>query len=126
MLNQAIQKIQTEMDQNTNNAYIQEVGKFLLQHLESNPGSAEKILTQDKTIGKSLSEMRKVAEKKKVGNYAMLTPQEGFEMVMKYFGITAQSTPDEITKPEPENVDKSARERVADFFDVSLDELLEV
>lgn len=87
MLNKAIEKLKAEMKQNGNNSYIQVVGEFLLQHLEVNPEAAENILQSEKTIGKSLNEMRKVAETKKVENCAVLTDDEGFAIVLKYFDI---------------------------------------
>jgi len=119
MLNKAIEKLKAEMKQNNNNAYIQVVGEFLLQHLEVNPGAAEMILQNEKTIGKSLNEMKKVAESKKVGNCAVITDNEGFTIVFKYFDI--KDTPVIISKskintPEikPKNVD----------FNISLEDLL--
>lgn len=92
MLNKAIEKLKAEIDGNKNNPYVQVVGEFLLQHLQDNPSNSEKIVQEGKTIGESLSEMRKVAEKKKVGNCAVLTDQEGFKVVLKYFGIDAAVT----------------------------------
>ena len=88
----AIEKLQSEMTQNIANTYIQAVGGFLLQHLAENPQDAKKILTADKAIGKSLDEMSKAASKKKVGNCGVLTDQEGFAVVLKYFGITTAPT----------------------------------
>ncbi|MHB1651410.1 MAG: hypothetical protein ACYCVD_02900 [Desulfitobacteriaceae bacterium] len=121
----AISKIKSEMDKNKNNAYIQVVGEFLLQHLNNHPEDAEKILNPDKSIAKSLDDMRKAAEKKKVGNFAMFTPQEGFELVMKYFRIEASSgiqipipqAPSTVTAPPQEA--KSAID-----FDINLEDLL--
>lgn len=84
---QAIDKIRTEMENNANEPYIQVIGEFLLQYIKANPQDAEKFLNAEKTIGKSLNEMRKVAEKKKKNNFAYLTPQEGYGIVLKYFGI---------------------------------------
>lgn len=92
MIHEAKQKLKTEMDQNLNNPYIQTVGGYLLQHLEQNPAAAEKIMQTDKTIAKSLDEMKKEAEKKKVGNCAVLTDQEGFAIVLKYFGVDGKTT----------------------------------
>jgi hypothetical protein len=88
-MQKAIAKIKAEIDKEKNH-YVQVVGQFLLQHLEKNQQDAEKIVATDKTILKSLEEMRKVAEKKKVGNCAVLTDAEGFEVVTKYFGINAK------------------------------------
>lgn len=108
---QAIDKIRTEMENNANEPYIQVIGEFLLQYIEANPQDAEKFLNDDKTIGKSLKDMRKVAEKKKKNNFAYLTPQEGFEIVLKYFGINnatlapvSASTVTEPVKPKKFNV----------------------
>lgn len=121
MLTKAIDKIRSEMTQNTANSYIQVVGGFLLQHLESHPEDAEKILVADKDIGKSLEEMRKAAGKKKrVGSCAVLTDQEGFAVVLKYFNIkekpaapinTTAHTP--VPEPTKSTID----------FDVRLEDL---
>lgn len=123
MVKKAIEKLRSEMDSNKNNSYIQAVGQYLLSHLESNPDSAEKILVNDKTIAKSLDAMRKVAEKKKVGNCAVIAPDEGFAIIMDYFGIsgvpTAQMQP--ISKPSPDPTPKTAP---TDEFDLKLEDLL--
>ena len=98
MLEKAIAKIKAEINSNKDNEYIKVVGEFLLQHLEINPCDAEKINQAEKTIMKSLEEMRGIASKKKVGNFAMLTPQEGFNAVLKYFGIEGAAA---VTVPSP-------------------------
>jgi hypothetical protein len=87
MLNKAIEKVKAEMETNKSNPYIQVVGEFLIQHISVSPSGAEGIIQEGKTIGKSLDEMKKVAEKKKVGNCAVLTDKEGFDIVLKYFGV---------------------------------------
>jgi hypothetical protein len=88
-MQKAIAKIKAEIDKEKN-PYVQVIGQFLLRHLEKNQQDADKILATDKTILKSLDEMRKVAEKKKFGNCAVLTDAEGLEVVMKYYGINGQ------------------------------------
>ena len=115
MLSQAIAKLKAEIDQNKNNSYIQIVGDFLLRHLDTHPDSAERIMTEGKTVGHSLDEMRKAAEKKKTGNCAVLTDQEGFAIVLKYFGIDqVAGTPDQASPVQKPKVD----------FDVKLEDLL--
>ncbi len=121
MLKDAISKIQSEMDKATNNPYAQAVGGFLLQYLETNPGSAEKILTPDKTIAKSLTAMRSEAEKKKVGNCAVLTDAEGFAVVLKYFGIEGQVNTPAPAAPRPATAVPAP---AAADFDVRLEDLL--
>jgi len=122
MLENAIAKIKAEIEKGKNNSYIQVVGGFLLQHLDKNPQDAEKILTEGKTIGKSLDEMRKEAEKKKVGNCAVLTDQEGFAVVLKYFGIEGiVTTPAQVAATATPAPTPPVAESV---FDVKLDDLL--
>ncbi|WP_284641210.1 hypothetical protein [Paenibacillus silviterrae] len=90
MLNKAVEKLNTEIEKE-NKPYVTAIGNFLLQHLQSKPHDAEKILSQDKSIVKSLDAMRAVAEKNKVGNCAVLTDQEGFAIVLNYFGIETEA-----------------------------------
>ncbi len=120
MFGKAVSKLKTEMEANKNNSYVQVVGKFLLQHLEENPAAAEKIMSEDKTIAKSLDAMKTEAQKKKVGNCAVLTDQEGFAVVLKYFDIKGKAT--KPASAAPPVVDTPAPE--TNNFNVSLDELL--
>lgn len=121
----AIEKLQNEMNTNKGNSYIQVVGAFLVQHIQAHPEDAEKILAEGKTIGKSLEAMRKEAEKKKAGNVAILTDQEGFAIVLKYFGIESTATvinPPQ-TEPIPEPAKPQQQKTQADFA-VSLEDFL--
>jgi hypothetical protein len=131
----AIEKLQSEMAKDTANSYIQVVGGFLIQHLEQNPQDAEKIhakenipvgekmLVEDKTIAKSLEEMKKVASKKKVGNCAVLTDQEGFAAVLKYFGIGTEPA-EYVPKPVESVTEKAKSVTSSTSFDISLEDLL--
>jgi hypothetical protein len=125
MLANAISKIKTEMDQNKNNSYIQVVGGFLLQHLERDPEAAGKIMAEGKTIAKSLDAMRDEASKKKVGNCAMFTPAEGFEIAMKYFGIEA-AAPGAVPGVKTVNIPAPVPpvQRAGIDFDIKLEDLL--
>lgn len=129
MLNKAIKKINEEIEK-VSNPYVKVVGEFLLKQLKAIPEAAEKILAKDKSILKSLDEMQKAAQKKRVGNCAVLTDQEGFEIVLKYYGIESKSvevvTSDRkiITVPA-ENIIKEVNKKADEIeFDVSLDDLL--
>lgn len=121
MLQEAITKLQTEMEQNKSNGYIQLVGDYLIKFLGTNPEAAEKILVEDKTINKSLDHMRKVAEKKMTGNYAMLTPEEGFKAILEYFVIKSEVVIEAPVPPKLENVPAASK---AVDFDIKLDDLL--
>jgi hypothetical protein len=127
-MSDAIAKLKAEIDQNKNNSYVQVVGEFLLSHLDKHPQDAEKILDKDKTIAKSLDEMRNAASKKKVGNCAMFTPAEGFAIVLKYFGIESTvdiTVPAALVDPKPTIAPTlKPKAKSAVDFDVSLDEFL--
>ena len=105
------------------------MGDFLLTYVNEHPDTAEKFLVEGMSILKSLDEMRKAAVNKKTGNYALLSPQEGFEIVLKHFGIEEKSSvpgmisiqvhlselPKAPVEAKPKNTD----------FDIELDDLLE-
>ena len=120
----AIAKIQSEMDANKANGYVQVVGAFLLHHLESNPNDAGMIMADGKTILKSLDEMKKVAEKKKVGNCGVIDPQEGFAIVLKYFGIDSAPAPFGCQPRETIAVKSSVAPPPKSNFDIKLEDLL--
>jgi hypothetical protein len=125
MMNEAISKLKTETEQNQNNPYIKFVGEQLINFIKANPDTAEKFLDQDKSIGKSLDVMRKAAEKKKVGNCAVLTDEEGFEIVLKYFDVKGV-IPESTTNFKEETLKFTAQpEHKAEVnFDIDLEDLL--
>ncbi|CAH8772252.1 hypothetical protein [Paenibacillus dendritiformis] len=119
MLEQAKAKLQAEMAGAKDNDYVQFVGQYLLNYIDAHPGDADKIMAKEKSIGKSLEAMRKAAEKKRKGNVAMLTPQEGFAVVFEYYGIKSTDAAS-VVPAAPAKVEIP----VVDDFDVDLDELL--
>ncbi|QRG66948.1 Cas9 inhibitor AcrIIA9 family protein [Brevibacillus choshinensis] len=128
MLTDAISKLKTEITE-SKNPYVQLVGQFLLQHLEQNPDDAACILKTDKSIMKSLDAMRKVAEKKKVGNMAVLSDDEGFAIVLNYFKAEEPAPADKKAEPgaekqaEPVKPEQKASEDSEEDFD--FDDLLQ-
>ncbi|MEK4425143.1 Cas9 inhibitor AcrIIA9 family protein [Solibacillus sp. FSL K6-1523] len=91
MIEQVLAKIKNEMANSKNNAYVQVIGEYLINYVQNNPSSAEKVMDEKKTIVGSLDAMRKEAEKKKQNNCAVLTDQEGFAIVLKYMGLDAET-----------------------------------
>lgn len=110
----AVEKLQNEMNENKNDAYVQVIGQFLIQQTENHTHAAEAILADDKTVKKSLEFMKNEAQKKAVGGFAMFTPDEGFALVLKYFDIKIQK----VEIPESKIPTKTSR------FDVKLDDFL--
>lgn len=122
MLNKAVEKINDEIEKEKN-PYVKVIGEYLLKVIADNEGAAEKILAADKTIMKSLEAMRKAAEKNKVGNMAMISDEEGFAIVIKYFEIKREKKNDMANKKV---IDFKAKkeEKEEDIFNVSLDDYL--
>lgn len=87
MVEAAVTKLKAEMDGKGSNDYIKLMGEFLIKHVQANPGAAEQVMAADKTIAKSLLAMQAEAKKKAVGGMAMLTDEEGFAIVLNYFGL---------------------------------------
>ncbi|KOR88761.1 Cas9 inhibitor AcrIIA9 family protein [Paenibacillus solani] len=89
-MEQAVKKLQDEITSSKRNPYIQVIGNFLIQHVQAHSDSAEQILAEGKTIAKSLEAMKKEAMKKQSNGMAMLTDEEGYAIVLNYFGINGQ------------------------------------
>jgi hypothetical protein len=119
-MEQAIAKLRAEMEETKGNPYVQVIGNFLIQHIDANHEAAEKIMTEGKSIAKSLEAMQAEAKKKQSGGMAMLTDAEGYAIVLKYYEINGQpvepipaAIPTPVAAPKPQG-----------RFNVSLDELL--
>ena len=117
-MEQALAKIHEEMDKNKDNEYIQCIGAYLADYLRSNPDAAANIMAEGKTIAGSLDAMRKVAEGKKKGNMAVLTPSEGYKAVLEYYGI--QGAQPAVMQPSIQQAPAAKP-----GFSVSLTDLLE-
>jgi uncharacterized protein YutE (UPF0331/DUF86 family) len=123
MIEKAIEKIKSEMAK-SKNSYVQAIGNYLLKQIEINKDAAEKIVSGEKTIQKSLKEVEKVARKKAVGNCAVLEDAEVYKLVRKYYGLEAVQ--DKIFKLEAEEVKPVVQEPITQHknFSVNLKELL--
>lgn len=124
MLGKAIDKLRSEMEKENNDPYIQLIGDFLLQKLDENPAIAEKILADDKTISKSIDEMAKEARKKANGNRAILTDEEGFGIVLKYYQIDDPSAAKSYTPKAEIEPSMPVPGKKTVEFDVKLEDLL--
>ncbi|KAB2329470.1 hypothetical protein F7732_21330 [Bacillus mesophilum] len=121
MKDKAIEKIKAEMDKEKG-GYFQHVGKFLLDCIETNPVASEKIMVEGKTISKSIAAMKKEAKKVAVNGCGILTDEEGFKIVLKYYGIKDQLKEKNSTDKVAAVVNQVNKTRVK--FDVRLEDLL--
>lgn len=97
-MEKAIEKLQKEMK--SKDKYIQVIGTYLIGYVNQNKDFAEHIVKEGRTIAGSLSAMKSEAKKNQSGGVGILTDEEGFEIVVKYF-----EAPVEV-KEEPKKVKK--------------------
>lgn len=110
MIERAIKKIKSEMEQKKNNLYIQAIGDYLLKQVEINRNAAEKICNEKKSIEKSLKEVEKVARKKAVAGCAVLSDNEVFKIVREYYQFEAVQ--DKFIQVEVEEIKEQIQEGV--------------
>ena len=113
-MEKAIEKLRSEMDLNKDDAYIQCIGNYLIEYVNRYPDKAPAFLTDDKTIAGSLQAMKAVARKQGKNGCAVLTDEEGYKAVFKYFDIDGlNSAPATITQATAKS-----------SLDINLEELL--
>ena len=110
MIERAIEKIKSEMEQKKDNSYIQAIGDYLLKQVEINRNAAEKICNEKKSIEKSLKEVEKVARKKAVAGCAVLSDSEVFKIVREYYQFEAVQ--DKFIQVEVEEIKEQIQEGV--------------
>ena len=118
-MKEAIDKINQEMEGNKDNPYIQYVGEYMIKYITENPQRAENITKEDKSVAGSLKFMNEKAKKIQKNGMAMFSQEEGFAIVLEYFGIMEEPRVVpvlSVVKPS-ENIKKKK-------IDISLDDLL--
>lgn len=83
-----IDALEKECEKNTNDMTARVVCNYVVERLDEAPEDVLKnILDKKLTIKGAVEEMRKAAKKVAVGNCGVLTDEEGFSIVSKYFGL---------------------------------------
>ncbi|MFX3635429.1 MAG: hypothetical protein ACE3L7_04020 [Candidatus Pristimantibacillus sp.] len=113
MLQNALQKLSTEVGSaDKKNKFVPVVGGFLINHVRENPEHAALIMADGKSIAGSLEAMKNEAKKQAVNGFGMLTDEEGFNVVLQYYGIDVPET------PKMENIPPAVN------FNIALEDLL--
>lgn len=117
--NKAISKLDAEMEKEKRNHAIAVIGEYLINLITARPEIAKKLVDSKDTLAGAYEAMRTEARKKMYNNCAVLTDEEGFEIVCEYFGIDYQ----------PPGTDKIAKQaaqpkKTAPALDIELDDLL--
>lgn len=88
MVEKAIEKIKKEMEKGT--PYIQAIGNYVLTQIEVNGEAAKEVAYGKKTLKDALENVKGEARKQAVNNCAVLTDEEVFKIVAKYYGFTVE------------------------------------
>lgn len=83
---QAIQKINTEMQKDPTNQYMEIVGQYIIDRCTSDTDGAL-VAKEGKTLAGAMGAVMERAKKAKHGNYAVLLPEQVFAAVDAYFGM---------------------------------------
>lgn len=86
----AIEKINTEMQKNPDDSYMEIIGHYIIDRCEEQ-NAAEKVAIDGKTLKGAMDAVMAKAQKAKKGNVAVLTPATVFSAVDAYFGITTDT-----------------------------------
>lgn len=88
MLADAIQRIENEIDSEKSNPNIKVIGEFMIRYIQQNPSAADVVCTNGKFLSGAYKAIEDYAKKKpRHGNCVAVSPDEGFEQVLIYFGI---------------------------------------
>lgn len=88
MIDQAIEKINAEMQKDPTNRYMEIIGHYVIDRCDE--ALAAKI-AGGKTLKDAMTAVERRAQKVKKGNVAVLTPGEVFGEVDQYFGLPADT-----------------------------------
>ncbi len=100
MLQKVIDALEKECRKNGNSHMYEVISNHLISQCEANSQVLEimaKAIDEKKSINGAIGKMRDEAKKRAVGGYGILTDEEGFEIVRKYFGIKKEKNEEERT-----------------------------
>lgn len=114
----AIAKIDAEIENEKGNRILEIIGEFLINLVTANSDAAEKLLDEKKNLKGAYEAMRNEARKYQKDGCAVLTDDEGFEVICGYYGLEYHSGGGKIV-PE-----KASGVKAATALDIELDDLL--
>lgn len=130
VIEQAIEKIKQEMGKE-NNAYITYIGNYVIENIEINKPTAEKIVKGSKTISGSLKKVQSEARKIAQNGVAMLAEREVLSIVAKYFEFEGVQSSVEDVQPNAKVIELPKKEieennnnKPNNGFTASLDEFI--
>lgn len=105
-ITKAIEKINTEMQKNPEDKYTEAIGHYCIDRV--NDETAELFLVDSKTLKGALDAVKAVARKNAQSGVCVMTDDEVFSEVNKYFGLNDSMTiavPKTPPKPKAPSLD---------------------
>ena len=116
---EAIGKINGEMQKSPDDRVLEAIGHYLIDRITD--ADAEKV--RDKTLKGAVEKMRSAAQKVARGGVGVLTDEEGFAIVRRYFGLRDDAS----EKPEDRSHDggeaQTPKDASADAIELDFDAL---
>jgi hypothetical protein len=89
MLKEALVKLQAEVTAAKNKVYVAPVAAYMMEHVRNHPKDAAKVLVEGKTMAGAIAAMKAEAQKGQAGGEGYITDEQGFAIVLDYYGIAA-------------------------------------
>ncbi len=93
----AIKKINTEIQKEPNNRYIALIGEHIIDCITSE-AAAERVLQGEKTLGRALTGIENHAKQQQVKGHAVIESTVVYGWAREYFGLSAEAS-QESSKP---------------------------
>lgn len=114
MIQQAIIKINAEMQRNASDRYTEAIGHHVIDACTTE-ANATAILDQQKTLKGAMDAVRKEAQSKAKGGVAVMDDGEVYAIVDQYFGLTTAPAAPAHT-PAPAQKQAAVSLDIDDFF----------
>lgn len=129
-MQEAISKIQEEMEKFKSNPLAQVLGKYLVEECMSSEVVAKSVIKNEKTLDDLADRIKAYAKKKATGGMAMLPKEEVYGEALKFYGTkgTVSKNPKNVKEPA-KSVAKKANVKPKDnqlekgqvtFFDLEM------
>lgn len=110
-IDEAIKKINTEIQKEPNNRYLALVGEHIIDRITTE-AAAEKVLKAEKTLARALTGIQNRASRQKEGNCAVIEDAVVYGWAREYFGLTEAANP----QTPAEAPKKGVCVKLEDFF----------
>ena len=100
-MDEAMDKLRDEMAKESGRPEIRILGEYLTERLMREPGIAEKIMAEGKTIDGAFAHMRTQAKARAKGGSYVMASEEALKMLCEYYGIPAAAEAPEEPKAAP-------------------------